>query len=49
MYITGVMFLNLPHSTFNTTYEIMPNIIPLDIEYERGIMIMQMNAGIDSL
>ena len=49
IYIIGVIFLKLPQITFSTTYEIIPNIIPLDIEYVRGIIIIQMNTGIDSL
>ena len=48
IYITGVIFLNLPHNIFTITYDSIPSIIPLDIEYERGIIIIQMNAGIDS-
>jgi hypothetical protein len=47
-YIVGVIFENLPQSIFSTTYEIIPSIIPFDIEYVRGIIIIQINAGIDS-
>ena len=48
MYITGVIFLKFPQMRFISTYEIIPRRIPLEIEYESGIMRMQMNAGIDS-
>ena len=32
MYIAGVSFLNLPQHILITTYEIMPSMIPAEIE-----------------
>ena len=46
--ITGVTFDFLPVMKFMRTYEIIPKRIPLEIEYENGIAMIQMNAGIDS-
>ena len=40
--------MNLPHTMFMITYVIIPRRIPLEIEYVRGIVMRQMNAGIDS-
>ena len=43
--VTLVFF---PQIRLRNTYVIIPRRIPLEIEYVRGIIMMQMNAGIDS-
>lgn len=49
IYIVGVIFLNLQHKTLSTTYAIIPINIPSEIEYVKGIAMMHMKAGIDSV
>ena len=44
--VIRLIFLNCPQITFRTTYEIIPSMIPSEMLYARGIMIMQMYAGI---
>ena len=48
MTIARVTLVLFPQIMFRNTYVIIPRRIPLEIEYVRGIMMMQMNAGIDS-
>ena len=45
---TGISFTFLP-ATLQITYAIIPNAIPLEIEYANGITIIVMNAGIPSV
>ena len=42
IHVIRLIFLNLPQIAFRTTYEIIPIMIPSEILYARGIMIMQM-------
>lgn len=48
IYIVGLSFLKFPQMRFITTYEIIPSMIPSEIEYANGMVNKHINAGIAS-